>query len=405
VTMADGYVTASYNALNQPVVVWSPSNPNAFTWFGYDPLGRCVKRWVGGSGDANSNPATYMYYDGWNILQEGPGGLSVTRVYAHGARVDEIVASSNESGAVLFHHYDALGNCILLSDGAGNVYEQYDYEAFGKPYFYNAAGVEQPSSAWNNRFLFTGREWLSDLRLYDYRNRLYQPELGRFMQPDPKEFAAGDYNLYRYCHNDPVNKSDPTGLISLTSSGRGDWDFDNGRVALEQMAQQARALAKSESRELPGGSGNDKPQAGRANGPDEATIQKGRPILARQTGEGEDTTGAIVNGQPVPGDRNRKGEQVPYRFGKPVYKDPNAPPSLKRVDHIEEVVPPGRSDLLTHYHTRGGRFAEPTPFDMNALRKTKGMLFSNPALKAAGAYRIYRNGVPGYETRHDLYDP
>jgi hypothetical protein len=41
---------------------------------------------------------------------------------------------------------------------------------------------------------------------------MYQPELGRFLQPDPKEFAAGDYNLYRYCHNDPVNKSDPTGL-------------------------------------------------------------------------------------------------------------------------------------------------------------------------------------------------
>jgi len=32
------------------------------------------------------------------------------------------------------------------------------------------------------------------------------------MSPDPKEFAAGDYNLYRYCHNDPVNKSDPTGM-------------------------------------------------------------------------------------------------------------------------------------------------------------------------------------------------
>src|SRR5438874_1980797 len=36
---------------------------------------------------------------------------------------------------------------------------------------------------------------------------------GRFLQPDPKEFGAGDYNLYRYCHNDPVNKSDPFGLV------------------------------------------------------------------------------------------------------------------------------------------------------------------------------------------------
>ncbi len=42
---------------------------------------------------------------------------------------------------------------------------------------------------------------------------MYQPELGRFLQPDPKEFPAGDYNLYRYCHNDPVNRSDPFGDI------------------------------------------------------------------------------------------------------------------------------------------------------------------------------------------------
>ncbi len=41
---------------------------------------------------------------------------------------------------------------------------------------------------------------------------MYQPELGRFLQPDPKQFEAGDYNLYRYCHNDPINKTDPLGL-------------------------------------------------------------------------------------------------------------------------------------------------------------------------------------------------
>jgi hypothetical protein len=39
--------------------------------------------------------------------------------------------------------------------------------------------------------------------------------LARFLQPDPKEFAAGDYNLYRYCHNDPVNRSDPFGLLEF----------------------------------------------------------------------------------------------------------------------------------------------------------------------------------------------
>jgi RHS repeat-associated protein len=64
-----------------------------------------------------------------------------------------------------------------------------------------------------DRFLFTGRERIKEWRVYDFRNRHYLPELGRFIQPDPKEFEAGDYNLYRYCHNDPVNHSDPTGMI------------------------------------------------------------------------------------------------------------------------------------------------------------------------------------------------
>jgi hypothetical protein len=33
------------------------------------------------------------------------------------------------------------------------------------------------------------------------------------MSEDPKLFDAGDYNFFRYCHNDPVDKTDPTGLI------------------------------------------------------------------------------------------------------------------------------------------------------------------------------------------------
>jgi hypothetical protein len=87
------------------------------------------------------------------------------------------------------------------------------------------------------------------MRIYDYRARMYQPELGRFLQPDPQEFAAGDYNLYRYCHNDPVNKSDPTGLISwnagagLTSWGNGDWfsdgTYNSDLVAAYQMIRDA----------------------------------------------------------------------------------------------------------------------------------------------------------------------
>jgi len=218
--VAEGYITASFNALNQPMAMWSQIYGSAnYMWFGYDPLGRCVKRWVGPmmNGHApppSTNPATYFYYDGWNLVQEGSSANASDRVYVHGGRVDEIVASQVGGGQWRHHHYDARGHCIMLTDPDGLVREQYDYDAFGFPYFYDINGNKLASSQqWGNRFLFTGREWLKELRIYDYRARQYQPELGRFLQPDPKEFAAGDYNIYRYCHNDPVNKSDPFGLL------------------------------------------------------------------------------------------------------------------------------------------------------------------------------------------------
>ena len=235
VMMAEGNLVASYNALNQPVAMIPTGSPNIY-WFGFDPLGRCVKRVVGPS--IESGTATYFYYDGWSLIQEGPSATAIDRIYMLGNRVDEIVADyAVANGQWMFHHSEGRGHNMLLTAANGTLAEQNEYDAFGGPYFFNAAGQPQTASNYGNRFLFTGREWLSELKLYDYRNRMYQPELGRFMQPDPKEFEAGDYNLYRYCHNDPVNNSDATGL-DLTINGGGDWKWFNGSVAFAQLSLQ-----------------------------------------------------------------------------------------------------------------------------------------------------------------------
>ena len=39
------------------------------------------------------------------------------------------------------------------------------------------------------------------------------------MSEDPKLFDAGDYNLFRYCHNDPLDFTDPMGLDTLVIIG------------------------------------------------------------------------------------------------------------------------------------------------------------------------------------------
>ncbi len=60
--------------------------------------------------------------------------------------------------------------------------------------------------------MFTGREFLTEVNLYDYRNRMYSADLGRFLQTDPLRFDAGDVNIYRYCGNNVLNLTDGMGL-------------------------------------------------------------------------------------------------------------------------------------------------------------------------------------------------
>lgn len=107
---------------------------------------------------------------------------------------------------------DATDGASAANNGA--IVEQYLYDAFGTPHYLNAAGQEVAATAIANRFLFGGQQYLGALGIYDLRNRAYHPGLGRFLQADPVRFGGGDRNLYAYCANDPVNGSDPSGLLA-----------------------------------------------------------------------------------------------------------------------------------------------------------------------------------------------
>jgi RHS repeat-associated protein len=51
-----------------------------------------------------------------------------------------------------------------------------------------------------------------------YRNRVYHPTLGRFLQKDPIGYSAGDGNIYRYANNNTQSFYDFCGLQASNST-------------------------------------------------------------------------------------------------------------------------------------------------------------------------------------------
>jgi RHS repeat-associated protein len=205
----------------------------------YDALGRCVKRTL-------NSVTTYYIYDGEKpILDYKSNDLTHPAKNVYGKGIDEILMRTDptvNSGNACYYGQDHEGSVTHLINASGDVIESYRYDAFGAPTMYNGSGTQIASTAYNNRFLFTGREYAATYQktytaafsFYEYRARAYNPILGRFMSEDPKGFVrrAGlgkapddwlfaahpdeaEFNLFRYCVNDPINNSDPTGLDSI----------------------------------------------------------------------------------------------------------------------------------------------------------------------------------------------
>jgi RHS repeat-associated protein len=81
---------------------------------------------------------------------------------------------------------------------------------------YDQARAGLPQLSWMGSVLRNKRDGTG---LEYKRNRVYDPQTGRFTQEDPIGLAGG-LNLYGYADGDPVNFSDPFGLCPFFLTGR-----------------------------------------------------------------------------------------------------------------------------------------------------------------------------------------
>ena len=134
------------------------------------------------------------------------------RLYVHSDQIDRprLMRKDGEHYNIMTDH---LGSTLGLVSEAGDVVEQYAYNAFGEMKIFDGQGAEISASTLGNIYGFTGREMDSESDFYYYRARYYNPETGRFLSEDPIHFRGGDLNLYRYVRNKVVNYLDPFGLV------------------------------------------------------------------------------------------------------------------------------------------------------------------------------------------------
>jgi RHS repeat-associated protein len=343
--------------------------------FTYDALGRCVRRMEMGT-------TTLFTYDEWNQMLEWDewGNFKAWNIY--GARADEILARYDTTHGALIYKQDKLGNVVFLLDGSGNLLERYRYDAFGQPKVTDWYGNDHGGASWyGNRFLFTGREYLSWIACYDYRNRMYRPSLGRFLQTDPKGFEAGDMNLFRYCADDPVDRTDPTGLMDRfwamekyfdsSSTFKGDYNQWMGNHPQAGMGDNAGG-GQSVSAEHGGNKRNGRAQT------------LALDMLRGEARGTNDTTGEIV----------LQGGEI--RHAKPVegHYVQNAPfdPAQGHKMAQEHLGTGGRALWIVHYHFRGGNERNPTPDDYQTMKNERApMMFTSKDLAREGHYQILRS--------------
>ncbi len=113
------------------------------------------------------------------------------------------------------------GDVIAILDASGSVVARYSYDAWGAIFSVtdaNGTEISDPKHIANcNPFRYRGYMYDQETGLYYLRTRYYDPVVGRFLNADDPSLitatpnALTDKNLYAYCDNNPVMRSDDGG--------------------------------------------------------------------------------------------------------------------------------------------------------------------------------------------------
>jgi RHS repeat-associated protein len=165
----------------------------------------------------------FLYQDHLKIVAELDASNNVVSRFHYGTKVNVPEYMTKDSGTYRLVT-DHLGSVRLVVNTTTDVIaQQIDYDEWGNITLDTRPGF-QP-------FGFAGGLYDVQTRLTRFAARDYDAESGRWTSKDPIHFGGGQFNIYQYASDDPINRIDPTGLKSgrclardyLNKYGRDAW--------------------------------------------------------------------------------------------------------------------------------------------------------------------------------------
>ena len=169
----------------------------------YDAFGRRIRKTVNGQ-------TTEFFWQGDHLIAESSPTQHRSFIYEPGTfrPLAMLDGKGPKRACPFYYQLDHLGTPQELTDYSGDIVWSAKYSAYGK-----VTSLELATEDYLNQPLrFQGQYFDDESGLHYNRHRYYDPDVGRYLTPDPVKLAGG-LNQYRYVPN-PTGWVDPLGLTS-----------------------------------------------------------------------------------------------------------------------------------------------------------------------------------------------
>ncbi|MHC8409187.1 RHS repeat-associated core domain-containing protein [Pseudomonas sp. Hz4] len=188
-----------YDCQHRLVGVTTPDGRGAS--YRYDAFGRRISKNVDGN-------TTEFFWQGDHLVAESSREHYRSYLYEPGSfrPLAMLDGKGPRKACPFYYQLDHLGTPQELTDYSGEIVWSAKYNAYGKVTRLAFGGGEQLEQP----LRFQGQYFDAESGLHYNRHRYYDPEVGRYLTPDPIKLAGG-LNQYQYTPN-PTGWVDPLGL-------------------------------------------------------------------------------------------------------------------------------------------------------------------------------------------------